>query len=132
MQAPQAPPLHTLFFPQLAPLARKVPVSWQTGKPVAQDVLPAWQGFEGAQAAPAVQALHTPPPQTRFVPQAVPSAIGTEVSEHTGAPVLQLMVPAWHGFTGVQEIPAWQPTQPPAPSQTLFVPQLVPAIKFVF
>jgi hypothetical protein len=86
----------------------------------------------GTQAAPAVQALHTPPPQTRFVPQLVPFATGAEVSEHTGAPVPQEMVPAWQTLTGVQESPAWQATQPPAPSHTLLVPQLVPAVRFVF
>jgi len=122
-----------MFVPQLVPSVWNVPASWQVGAPVAHEVAPPWHGLaSGTQAAPAVQALHTPPPQTRFVPQLVPSATGAEVSEQTGAPVLQAMVPAWQTLTGVQEVPAAHGTQPPAPSQTLFVPQLVPADRLVF
>jgi hypothetical protein len=80
--------------PQDVPSPRNVPASWQTEAPVPQEVVPAWQGFAGAQKAPAVQGLHTPPPQTRFVPQRLPFATGAEVSEQTGAPVVQVTVPA--------------------------------------
>ena len=93
-QALQVPAWHTWSVPQLAPSLTTVPVSWQAGAPVAQEFVPAWQGLDGVQAVPAVQALHEPPLQTRFVPQLVPFATATCVSEQTAAPVLQVMEPA--------------------------------------
>ncbi len=44
--------LQTLSVPQAVPAARLVFLSVQTGNPVAQASVPAWQGFVGAQAAP--------------------------------------------------------------------------------
>ena len=132
LHAPQLPVWQTLFVPQLVPSERNVPASEQTGAPVPQEVVPAWQRVAAVHAAPTVQALHTPPPQTRFVPQLVPFATGTVVSEHTGAPLVQAMLPAWHGLVGVHAAPAWQAMHPPAPTQTWFVPQLVPALWFTF
>ena len=58
------------------------------------ELIPAWHGFDGAQGAPAVHAKPTPPPQTKFVPQIVPSAIGDPVSEQTTAPVVHVTLPA--------------------------------------
>jgi hypothetical protein len=86
----------------------------------------------GVQVAPAVQAVQAPPLQTRLAPQLVPFATGACVSEQTGAPVLQVLVPAWQRLLGVHASPAWQAVHAPAPLQTRLVPQLVPGAWLIF
>jgi hypothetical protein len=127
VQAPQVPLSQTLLFPQEVPLATFCPVSEQViaGE---QAVLPTWQAFEGVQATPAVQATQLPPLQTMLVPQAVPVATFPDCMQ-TGAPLVQTVVPVWQAAPdGEQLAPAWQLTQLPVDPQTLFVPQLVPAV----
>jgi hypothetical protein len=66
-------------------------------------------------ARPAVQAEHTPPLQTRSVPQTVPSGSGTAaLSRQTDVPVEHDVMPVRQrsGFV-VQVAPAMQPTQLP-------------------
>lgn len=52
------------------------------------------------------------------------------MSKQVCAPVVQLVRPAWHAFAGVHASPAVHATQAPAPSQTLFVPHIAPAVTF--
>ena len=80
------------------------------------------------QAPPAVQATQAPELlQTMLVPQPVPGdllAPSTQVLapvEHEIMPFLQML-----GLV-LQAAPAVQATQPPLPSQTWLVPQVVPA-----
>jgi hypothetical protein len=130
VHATQLPVLQTLFVPQVVPLARLLPVSEQLidGE---QTVMPAWQRFVGAQARPAVQATHTPVLQTMFVPHIVPLAT-LPVSVQTGAPLVQTVAAVRQGLPlTVQLAPAVQATQLPEALQTLFVPQLVPAVTAV-
>jgi hypothetical protein len=56
----QAPALHTWSTPQAVPFATLLPVSPQTGVPVEQETIPAWQEFAGVHAAPPTHA--SPPP----------------------------------------------------------------------
>jgi hypothetical protein len=127
MQGTQAPALHTLFIAHVVPLDSFVPVSVQVIIEPEQLMVPAWQGFAGVQVMPAVHGVQVPSAQTMFVPQVVPLATFAD-SVQTAAPVSQLMVPVRQGLPEMgQVIPAWHATQVPAPSQTLFVPQLVPA-----
>jgi len=121
-QGPQMPLLHTMFIPQLVPFAL-FPVSLHTGTPVTHEVVPVLHTFEGWQVAPVVQALQLPLLQTRFVPHDVPLARFRVVSVQ--AIGLQLCVPAWHGFAGVQDMPTVHDTQAPL-LQTRFVPHDVP------
>lgn len=125
MQEPHTPSPHTLFVPQVVPLARFCPVSEQVivGE---QTVMPAWQRLDATQVSPAVQATHAPSLQTRFVPQAVPLATFPDCMQ-TAAPLLQTVVPVRQGAVESEQLaPAWQLTQVPVPPQTMFVPQLVP------
>ena len=78
------------------------------------------------QLAPLAQGLQTPPAQTRSLPQPAPSASGACVSEQTGAPVAQVIEPAWQTFAGEHARPTWHAMQTPAPLQTRSAPQLVP------
>jgi hypothetical protein len=116
------------LVPQLVPGALAWP-SIHVCVPVAQEVMPAKHapGLP-VQACPAVQAEHTPlPSQTMPVPHAVP-ADRLPKSRHTAAPVTQLMMPVLHGVGFVvQFVLAVHATQAPSASQTMFVPQLVPA-----
>lgn len=90
-----APAKQTWFVPQVEPFATNAPVSLHTGKPVSQEVVPTWQGAPGSgQGAPTVQALHTPPPHTAFVPQLVPSGM-LPVSVQTGAPLAHETAAVW-------------------------------------
>jgi hypothetical protein len=117
VQAMQAPLKQTRSVPQTAPSVTGRAESTQTDVPVAQLVVPWWQGFAGVQARPATQEEQAPALQTRSVPQVVPSATGVAgavVSAQTDAPVLQSVAPTLHGFVGVQATPAVQPTQVPA------------------
>ncbi len=65
-----------------------------------------------------------------MVPQLVPAALFV-VAPHTGAPVLQEIVPFWHWLVGWQAVPAVQETQLALLLQTRLVPQLVPAVLLV-
>jgi hypothetical protein len=117
----QAPALHTWSVPQLLPSAA-LPLSVQTGVPVAQERVAVRQGLRDWQAAP--QARQVPARQMLFVPQVVPST-WSPLSVHTGEPELQAISAVWHGFVDAQELPAAHATQLPS-LQTRFVPQLVP------
>jgi len=66
-----------------------------------------------------------------FVPQEVPLAMFPD-AEQTGAPVSQTVVPVRHGLPPTLQLaPTVQLTQLPVEPQTLFVPQLVPAVRSV-
>lgn len=132
-QAPQNPfPSHTCPVPHIVPASRTSP-STQLCEPVAHEVVPTRQGAEGfpghgppaLQAAQAPVAVHTCPE-----PHGVPAARRAS-STQTGAPVEHSVTPRRHGF-GLPEhgVPGEQRAQPPAPSQTWFVPQAVPAGAF--
>jgi hypothetical protein len=127
VHAPHVPLSHTLFIPQVVPLARFCPVSEQAiaGE---QTVMPAWQTLDAMQASPAVQATHVPVLQTMLVPQEVPLATFPDCMQ-TAAPLLQTVVPVRQGAPEIGQLAAdWQLTQVPVAPQTLFVPQLVPAV----
>ena len=87
--------------PHEVPLATGVPVSVHTATPVEQLMVPVWHGLVGVHAAFCVHDLHAPLSQTSLVPHDVPLAAVVPVSLHTGAPVVQEVVPAWHGLVGV-------------------------------
>jgi hypothetical protein len=76
-----------------------------------------------------MQLTHPPEPlQTMLVPQLTPGDLLVP-STHTMTPVEQEFIPLRQGFElPMQDVPAVQETQPPAPLQTMLVPQLVPAI----
>ena len=69
---------------------------------------------------------HTPLPHTLPEPQFVPLG-ALPLSVHTGAPEEQTMAAVWQGSVEVQVWPALQEVQAWSGSQTMFVPQLVPA-----
>jgi hypothetical protein len=94
VQATQAPPLQTMFVPQLVPSAT-LPDSTQLGVPVLQVVMPVRQGLaDTVQLALTVQAPQAPVAlQTLFVPQDVPAATRVPLSVHCGVPVAQASVP---------------------------------------
>jgi hypothetical protein len=116
---------HTSLVPQEVPLATFVPVSVQTDMPVEHDVTPVSHLLGGVHDTPAVQALHTPPLHTSFVPQLVPSERSLPVSLQTGAPVVHVVVPLWQALVGVHEDPEAHVPQTPL-SHTDVPPQLVP------
>lgn len=100
----------------------------QTGNPLAQATLEVWHavgGGVGVQGAPGRQALHVPPPQTWFAPQAVPFATGVKVSVQAGDGV-QESVPTSHGFEGTQDAPGVHAPHRPV-LHTSPVPQAVPS-----
>jgi hypothetical protein len=77
-----------------------------------------------------VQDTQLPLLQTMFVPQVVPLATFPD-SVQTGKPVLHVYPAVRQGLPlTVQAAPTVQSPQVPA-LQTLFVPQLVPAVTFV-
>jgi hypothetical protein len=129
VQATQVPlPLQTMFVPQGVP-ADLSPASTQVMAPVVQEDVPALQGFGlPVQDWPAVQAMQPPVPlQTMLVPQLTPGILLLP-SVQVGTPLEQVIVPFLHGLAlPVQDWPAVQATQAPAPLQTRLVPQLVPA-----
>ena len=129
VQAAQVPLLQTWLVPQLVPLAtfRVVSVHW--GVPVAQDNVPVWHLFVGVQACPSVQLTHRPPLQTWLLPQDLPAAAGP-VSTHTGAPLVQSILPTLQGSARSQAMPALQATHSPVELQTLSLPQVSPAARF--
>ena len=74
-----------------------------------------------------MQALQVPlPSQTMLVPQPVPADL-LVAATHWDDPVEQEVVPFWQGLLGWQETPELHVLQVPLPSQTLLVPQFVPA-----
>jgi len=93
----------TWFVPQVVP-GGAIPVSTQTDAPVAQDVVPVWQGSAGVQAAPAVQATHAPVLHTWFVPQLTPFA-RLPSSVQTAVPVAHEKSAVRHGFADVHGPP---------------------------
>ena len=131
VQAPHVPLLQTLFVPHVVPLARFLPVSEQVivGEQVC---VPAWHGFAGVQARPAVHDTQLPLLHTRLVPHEVPLATFPAALQ-TGAPVVQAVAPVLHGMpVTVQLAPTVQAPQTPVALHTMFVPQLVPAGTFMF
>jgi hypothetical protein len=93
VHATQAPPLQTRFVPHAMPFATSVPVSLQTGVPVAHDCEPTWQmPVDGTQVVPSVQVTHCPPLHTRFVPQVVPF-VTLPVSRQVCDPVVHDVCP---------------------------------------
>jgi hypothetical protein len=130
VHAPQMPLLHTMFVPHDVPLARFWFVSAQAIVG-AHICVPAWQGLAGRQASPAVHATQTPALHTMFVPHEVPLATFPEAVQ-TGAPELHTMPAVRHGMpASAQVIPIVQAPHAPVALQTMFVPQLVPAGRFV-
>ncbi len=105
VHAPHVPPLQTMLVPHSAPSARFIVVSTHVCFPVAQDVVPAWQGFCGAtsgQLVSLVHAPHAPPPHTLFMPHGAPLLMGLRASVHVATPpVHALTVPWLHGLVGV-------------------------------
>jgi hypothetical protein len=93
VQATQVPLLHTRLVPHVVPSAALVPESVQTATPVAHEIVATWQRLAAVHDAPATQATHVPALHTRPVPHAVPFDAVAPVSEHTGAPVAQLVMP---------------------------------------
>lgn len=79
------------------------------------------------QELPAVHEMQPPVPlQTRFTPQLVPPAFEVPFT-HIDAPVVHEATPLIQGFgLPVQLCPMEQVPQNPFPSQTWFVPQVVP------
>jgi len=131
VQFPQVPLLQTLFVPQVVPLTRFRPVSEQVidGEHVC---VPAWHGFVGMQAVPAVHEVQLPPLHTMLVPHEVPSATFAD-STQTGAPVLQVIVPVRHGLPLTAQVaPAVQAPHAPVALHTMLVPHEVPAATSVF
>jgi hypothetical protein len=123
VQLPQTPLSHTLFVPQVVPLAT-FPVSAHTEVPVMHDVAPVLQTLVGWQVTFAVQLPHVPLLQTLLVPHEVPLVRFCPVSEQVMAGE-QAVRPAWQTLDGVQVCPTVQETQLP-PLQTMLVPQEVP------
>lgn len=131
--APQKPfPSQTCPMPHIVPASRTSP-STQLWEPVAHDVVPTRQGAEGfpVHGPPALHAAQAPVAvQTCPVPQGVPAARKAS-STQTGAPVEHSVTPRRQGLgLPVQGVPGEHSAQPPAPSQTWFVPQAVPAGAF--
>lgn len=72
-------------MPQSVPSAT-LPLSVQTGAPVAHEMAAVWHGLVEGHTVPAVHALQLwLASQTRFVPQLAPGALNVR-SVHTGAP----------------------------------------------
>ena len=131
VHGPHVPLLQTMFVPHDAPLARFRPVSEHVivGEQVC---VPAWHGFAGAQASPAVHDAQAPELHTMFVPQDVPLATFPD-SVQTGVPEVHTVAPVRQGLpVTVQLAPAVQSVHAPVALQTLFVPHAVPAARLVF
>jgi hypothetical protein len=121
----QAPSSHTSLVPHAVPLGAGLPVSVHTGRPVEQPVVPRWHVLFGVQVAPTVHAPHAPLSQTSLVPHVVPLAALFWVSVHTGAPVVQSVVPVWQALAGVHVAPCVHALHAP-PLHTALVPHDVP------
>lgn len=125
-----AAPLHTMPVPHALPVVLFV-VSTHTWDPESHENVPFLHGLVGWQAPPAVQAVHTPARQTRFVPQDAPFGKLVVVSVQVAAPLAHDCVPVWQVLAGVQVAPVTQATHLAVVSQTMFVPQVVPGALFV-
>ena len=131
VHAPHVPLLQTMFVPQDAPLARFRPVSEHVIVG-AQVCVPAWHGFAGAQASPAVHDAQAPELHTMFVPHDVPLAT-FPVSVQTGAPEVHTVAAVRQGLPVTTQLaPAVQAVHVPVALQTLLVPHAVPAARLVF
>jgi hypothetical protein len=125
------PLLQTMFVPQDAPLARFRPVSEHVIVG-AQVCVPAWHGFAGAQASPAVHDAQAPELHTMFVPHDVPLAT-FPVSVQTCVPEVHTVAAVRQGLPVTTQLaPAVQAVHVPVALQTLLVPQAVPAARLVF
>ena len=126
VQDTHAPAEQTWFVPQLVPSGWAVVVELHTG-PVLQLVVPTWHGSAGGvHVWPAVQAVHVPAEQTRFVPQTVPSATGVVVAVQTGLPEASHVYEAtWHRSEGTVQTPPGVQVHAPL-EHVIAVPQLVP------
>ncbi len=129
VQAEQVPLSQTSLVPHVVPLVIWVVVGLHTGAPVVHEIVPVTHGLVGVHDAPVVQALQVPLSQTSFVPQTVPLAALLPVSVHTGAPVVQTMVPVWQALVGVHAAPIEHVVHEPF-SQTSPVPHEVPLATF--
>lgn len=115
--------------PQPVPIGFGSP-STQVNAPVEHDVTPTLQRWPGLVSHDrlAVQATQVPALlHTMFVPQDVP-VVSWVLLLQTMVPVLQLVMPVKQGFGLLVQL--WlgvHAPQVPLPSQTWFVPQLVPA-----
>jgi hypothetical protein len=130
VQATQVPaPLQTMLVPQLIPPAL-LPPSRHVVAPVAQEMTPFLQtlgllaqGIPGVQSGPQRPA----PLQNWLVPQIDPGGL-LAPSTQTRTPVAHEVMPALQTFgLLLHACPAVHAPQVPAPLQTWFVPQLVPA-----
>src|SRR5258706_260843 len=120
------PERQVLGEPQGVPSAR-LPVSAQTGRPLAQEMAATLHGFDGVQLEPAAQEPQAPPWQTRSVPQEAPSVSGWPVSAQVEVEPEQLVRPEWQGLAGVQRRFGAQPAMQRPALQTLPLPQAVPS-----
>jgi hypothetical protein len=107
------------------------PLSLQMSDPVEQDEVPVLQGLAGGHAMLAVQLVHVPLLQTRFVPHVAPSASATLESTQFGAPDVQVSAPLWQALAGGQDWPLTQVVHVPALVHTMLLPQVFPAGLFV-
>ncbi len=123
--AMQLPPLQTFPAPHAVPSAT-LPLSAHSGLPVLHVVMPTRHGLVTVHAAPTLHAAQVPPPQTRSVPQAVPSATGVVWSVQLGVPALQSSLPTWQAFVGTHVAAATQAAQVPF-EHTMLVPQPWPS-----
>jgi hypothetical protein len=131
VHTPHVPLLQTMFVPQDAPLARFRPVSEHVIVG-AQVCVPAWHGFAGAQASPAVHDAQAPELHTMFVPHDVPLAT-FPVSVQTCVPEVHTVAAVRQGLPVTTQLaPAVQAVHVPVALQTLLVPQAVPAARLVF
>jgi hypothetical protein len=123
--------LHTLFAPQLLPASFGA-ASLHAGAPLEHASAPLLHasGFE-LHAEPSTQSMHAPlESQTLLVPHMAP-APRSAPSVHTGAPVSQASTPTRQAVAlPVQVVPAAQSMHAPVESQTLSVPQLLPAVRW--
>ncbi len=88
--------------------------------------MPVRQTLVGEQAAPVTHDPQPPSPlQKALVPQRVPAEAGT--AAQTAAPLPHRVCPTKHESPASQAAPSVQLAQPPSPSHTAFIPQLVPA-----
>lgn len=78
-----------------------------------------------------MQATQAPPLQTLPVPQDMPFWAFPD-SRHTGAPVLQTVVPTRQGLAATTQVaPKTHDAQEPAASQTMSFPHGAPAATFI-
>lgn len=106
-------------MPQFVPAGTGSVVAVHTGPPVLQAMRDCRQASGGVQSWPWTQATQTPAgSHTMPVPQLAPVPSGTPVSTHCEVPVRQLVSQRVQTPSGVQVVPATQPTHWPAPSHT--------------